>query len=456
MRAIKAVVGFAIILSLTLVIPSSHSFVSAVTSGQIAFGVNLAQMRPPIDDYAFDFNTGVPPQYGVNWLREAAFVDPVHAANFTKLYNQYSAYGYNWELRLDILAVTDLYGTNWTLPDWDSYVTKVVNDFPNVHVWEVGNEVLSGEEQYNTGYLASGNLSLAYFNILKDAYQIIKQHDPSDTVIAFGGQDIFVPGDLALYNSGSFQDDSYELAAQVWANGGANYCDAVSLHIYGDNTGGAWLPNETVTYNGVTSKVTLQQIWNGYINEYEQLTGKPIWFTETGEPIDSPPNDPTPPVIGNSLQKQAAFLTQTFTFLSSFSFTRAIFWFKLVGLSQYYNGNGDLVYTLDDGLFNQDGTARPATSAFQSFSQAVAVPSPTPTELSSPSPSATSTTSTVPTSTPSPTLSHSISPTSSRLPTSTVPEFPNSVLLVTLLVSSTLLFFFKRTVKVKRGVSLDH
>jgi hypothetical protein len=400
-------------------------------------------MRPPIDDYAFAFDASIPPQYGVNWLREAAFVDPVHAANFTQLYNQYAPYGYNWELRLDILAVTDLYGTNWTLPQWDTYVTTVVHDFPNVHVWEVGNEVLSGQTQYNTGYLASGNLSLAYFNILKDAYTIVKQHDSSDTVIAFGGQDIFVPTELAAYNSGNFQDASYQLAAQVWADGGAKYCDAISLHCYGDNTGGAWLPNETVTYNGVTSTLTLQQIWNSYINEYEQLTGKPIWFTETGEPIDTPPNDSTPPVISNSLQKQAAFLTQTFTFLSSFSFTKAIFWFKLVGLSQYYDNSGNFLFTLDDGLFNQDGTARPATEAFQSFAQPTAVSSPTPTAPSN-------------TSTPTPSPSFSASPTSSPSPTNTIPEFQNSVLITTLFASVTLLLFFKHAKKVKSGVSLNH
>jgi hypothetical protein len=160
-------------------------------SNNIAYGANLAQMRPPIDDFAYAFNASVPIQYGVNWLREAAFVDSRYGLNFTRLYDQYAPYGYNWELRLDIQAVTALYGSDWTLQQWDSYVTTAVNNFPNVHVWEVGNEVLSGQAQYNNGYLVeSGNLRLAYFNILKDAYTIVKQRDPSDTIIAFGGQDI--------------------------------------------------------------------------------------------------------------------------------------------------------------------------------------------------------------------------------------------------------------------------
>jgi hypothetical protein len=437
MRRRVAIASFIIVLSFTLIIPSNHNVVQGSgSSSQIAYGVNLTQMRPPIDQYAFAFNPGEPAQYGVSWLREAAFVDPVYSANFTKLYNEYAPYGYNWELRLDIEAVTDLYGSSWTLPQWNQYVTDVVNDFPNVHVFEVGNEVLSGQAQYNTGYLAEGNLSLAYFNILKDAYTIVKQHDPSDTVIAFGGQDIFDPSDVTQYNSGNFQDASYQLAEQAWADGAANYCDAISLHCYGDNTGAAWLPNETVTYKGETSKLTLQQIWNGEINEYEQLTDKPIWFTETGEPIDSPPNDKTPPVIANSLQKQVAFLDQTFTFLSSFSFTKAIFWFKLVGPSQYYN-NDVLVYTTDDGLFNQDGSTRPATLVFQSFALSTSTTSPSPSAAPTAAPSATSTTST-------PTSIPSTKPAGSPSPTSSIPELQGTISIIGLLVSMTLLACAKR------------
>ena len=207
--------------------------------------------------------------------------------------------------------------------------------------------------------------------MLKDTYNIVKQHDASDTVIAFGGNDFFDPAQIALYNTGSFADASYRNAAQVWVYGAANYCDAISLHAYADNTGNAWLLNETPTRNGVTSKFTIQQLWNGSIKAYEQLTGKPIWFTETGEPIDSPPNDSTPPTISNSLQKQAVFLNQTFNLLSSYPFTQAIFWFKLIGPSKYYNTSGVLLFTLDDGLLNQDGTSRPATELFKTFASTI-------------------------------------------------------------------------------------
>jgi hypothetical protein len=367
------IVVFIVVLILGFSLNASCSVASAPI--EIAYGANLTQMRPPIYDYAYAFDASIPAQNGVKWLREAAFVDPRLGPNFTRLYDQFAPYGYTWELRLDIEGVTALHGQNWTLQNWDDYITDVVNAYPNVHVWEVGNEVLNGQEQYNNGYLTqSGNLSTSYFNILKDAYQIVKSHNSSDTVIAFGGQGIFQPDEISLYNSGDFQaDPSYQLAAQVWADGAAQYCDAVSLHAYADNRSAAWLLNETPVYT-IASKLTVQQIWNGYITEYENLTQKPIWFTETGEPIDSPPHDPTPPTIDNSPAKQAAFLNQSFTFLSSFPYTKAVFWFKLVGPPDYYNSNDILVYTLDNALFNQDGTLRPATKAFKAFSATASIP----------------------------------------------------------------------------------
>ena len=411
--------------------------VFAQSSNGIAYGANLMQMRPPIYDFAFAFNASIPKEYGVSWLREAAFVDPLYGPNLTELYNQYAPFGYNWEFRFDVEGVTALYGSSWTLQQWDSYVSDVLKDFPNVHVWEVGNEVLSGQAQYNNGYLASGNLTQAYFNMLKDTYNLVKQHDSSDIVLAFGGNDFFDPTQLSLYNTGSFADASYKNAAQVWADGAANYCDAISLHAYADNTGAAWLLNETPSYNGVTSKYTIQQLWNGSINAYEQLTGKPIWFTETGEPIQSPPNDSTPPIISNSIQKQADYLNQTFSLLSSYPFTRAIFWFKLAGPSEYYSDSGVLLYTLDDGLFNQDGTTRPSTTVYQTFaSTAITNPTPTPTSSSILSP--TPTPSTQPTSS-----SPSIKPTNS--PSPSIPELQSTSVIAMLVASVTACVFLKLT-----------
>lgn len=188
MRASTMISIFLLILLLGVSSWSTHPMASAESSSDIAYGVNLNQMRPPNYYFAFAFNASIPIQYGVNWLREAAFVDPRYGPNLTQLYNQYTPFGYNWEFRFDIEGVTALYGSSWTLPQWDSYVSDVLNAFPNIHVWEVGNEVLSGQTQYNNGYLASGNLTQAYFNMLKDTYNLVKQHDASDIVLSFWRQ----------------------------------------------------------------------------------------------------------------------------------------------------------------------------------------------------------------------------------------------------------------------------
>jgi hypothetical protein len=428
-----------LLISPVITMVNSHITVSADVQSQIAYGANLNQMRPPIYNFAFALDASAPAKYGVSWLREAAFVDQRYGSNLTQLYNMYTSFGYNWEFRFDVQGVTQLYGANWNLQQWDNYVTYSLNAFPDVHVWEVGNEVLSGQAQYNNGYLASGNLTLAYFNMLKDTYNIVKQHDALDTVIAFGGNDFFDPAQLALYNTGSFADASYKNAAQVWAYGAANYYDAISLHAYADNTGNAWLLNETATHNGVTSKFIIEQLWNGSINSYEQLTGKPIWFTETGEPIDSPPNDSNPPTISNSLQKQAVFLNQTFSLLYSYPFTQTIFWFKLVGPSEYFNNSGGLFFTLDDGLLNQDGASRPATEVFKTFALSI-TPTPKPTSTESPTPIMTTSFS------PTPTPIKTTSPSPSTYPTPVTPEF-SSIFIVpfVLIVSITWILFIKKS-----------
>jgi hypothetical protein len=182
-----------LLISPVITMVNSHITVSADVQSQIAYGANLNQMRPPIYNFAFALDASAPAKYGVSWLREAAFVDQRYGSNLTQLYNMYTSFGYNWEFRFDVQGVTQLYGANWNLQQWDNYVTYSLNAFPDVHVWEVGNEVLSGQAQYNNGYLASGNLTLAYFNMLKDTYNIVKQHDALDTVIAFGGNDFFDP-----------------------------------------------------------------------------------------------------------------------------------------------------------------------------------------------------------------------------------------------------------------------
>jgi hypothetical protein len=233
----------------------------------------------------------------------------------------------------------------WTLSDWDEKVSQAVNTYPNVHVWEIWNE----PEWYEGGYLCCDDnvtrMADHYFNMLRDAYKIIKTHNPSDIVIAFGGNTL-------NYWSPDNWDWIWQFTQQVWKLGAANYCDAISLHAY--THGYTYLLNETLW--GVTGS----QYWTMALTSYETLTGKPVWITETGLASNGG---------GVGQERQAAFLNQSFTFFSQLPYVKAVFWFIIEG-----NDNADLVSTGSDmglitmGPLNQQ-TPKPAFYMFQAFSQ---------------------------------------------------------------------------------------
>jgi hypothetical protein len=276
--------------------------------------------------------------------------------------NYYSQANFTWLITIEQQGLVAEKGSNWTISDWDSYVTEVVSQNPNAHYFEILNEVdrtlqcpNSGAEC--TGYLNSlGNPALAYYNMLKDAYQIIEAQNPSAVLIAFGGLSAFDPTRLAQYDSGNFTGTNvYQFAEQVWSYGASKYCDAISVHFY--PKGGYALDQPP----GGPGNPALSQIVTGVVNSYESLTGKPIYFTETGDPMNNPAcaaGDNCYNANINSLASQAQFLSQDFQLLSSFSFTKAILWWNLIGLSSGY----------DMGLYDPTTLqSRPALQAFASI-----------------------------------------------------------------------------------------
>jgi hypothetical protein len=103
------------------------------------------------------------------------------------------------------------------------------------------------------------------------------------------------------------------------------------------------------------------------------LVDKPVWFTETGFPT----NNVTDGEYGsnNSLSKQALFMKEDFSLLTSFSQTRAILWWDLVGYtSGYYFG-----------LFNSTNYTpqQPTMSVFESYAKTSISTSPSITTTSS-------------------------------------------------------------------------
>lgn len=223
-------------------------------------------------------------------------------------------------------------GCNWTLDQWNASVYNAVADYPEVHTWEIWNEPLI--QNFVSGY--ENGSALDYFNMVKSASQIIKSRDPNDTIVCFGGPQVFP--------FSTFQAE-YQFSVQVWSYGASSYCDAVSLHAYSE-------PYYDLNQPVYSSGATLAQEYNYTLGLMENLTRKPIWVTETGIPSDN-----WTAGLNNSLQNQATFLEQDMNLFSSHPFVARVYWFHLFG-----NGSDG-----DFGLLNQTLQPKPAWYSFLQF-----------------------------------------------------------------------------------------
>ncbi len=227
-------------------------------------------------------------------------------------------------------------GCNWTLADWNASVANAIRDYPDVNEWEIYNEPLASI--FISGY--DNGSALNYFNMIKGAYTIIKSKEPNSTVVCFGG--------AMMYPVQSAAAD-YQFYKAVWQYGASRYCDAISLHAYS-------LPYYDLNQS-VYGNVTLGQLYNYTLFMYENMTGKPIWITETGITSNNWVQG-----LNMSQQKQASFLMQDFGLFASHPYVKRVYWFNLQGPA---SGN-----TPDYGLLNA-GTLqpKPAFGAFLYFSR---------------------------------------------------------------------------------------
>ncbi len=219
-------------------------------------------------------------------------------------------------------AQTSRYGCasncNWTLATWNATVEQALADYPEVHQWEIYNEPLI--RQFMGGY--ENGSALNYYNMIRSASEIIKSRDPNATVVCFGGAQTFPFG--AVQNE-------YPFYAQGWSYGAFKYCDAISLHSY-------ILPYYGLNQS-LSGNATVAEELNFTVNLYENLTGKPIWITETGLPS----NGNQTLGISFTEQEQNTFLRQDMEFYSSYPFVSKVYWFHL---------EGAVARGLDYGLLN--------------------------------------------------------------------------------------------------------
>lgn len=235
------------------------------------------------------------------------------------------------------------YKAGWTLDDWNSAVQAAVEQYPEIHIWEVWNEpglygtplrTIPQEKGYFMG--DAGN----YLEMLKSAYGIIKKHSSSDTVIGLGGAGLFRPNNYVAKCETDF-------AQSVCGNGGLNFMDAISVHAY-------TAMQHLLTEGHSWSSETLAQVWSNNLDAYEKLAGKPIWVTEVGLPS----ND-TDQVKGMSPEMQARFMNQALNLLLSKQYVKSIMWWNLMGPSKMQRDFGLIDYT--------NGTVKPAMNEMMRF-----------------------------------------------------------------------------------------
>ena len=184
-----------------------------------------------------------------------------------------------------------------------------------VYAWEIWNE--PNADQFFLGYM--NGTPQNYFDMLKDAYQIIKTESPDATIVAAG----LSPSNEVSYFWKDWLRDFAALSLQ-------NYFDFQGVHIYDD----------------IDTNLKI-------ISETKEIIDKDVWITEIGKP-SGPSNQ------GYSPEDQSSFLKSNFQMLIDMRIP--IFWYQLkdeIGASDpkenYF------------GLFDAQDNPKPASEAFNEF-----------------------------------------------------------------------------------------
>lgn len=198
-----------------------------------------------------------------------------------------------------------------------------------ITAWEVWNE-----QNLSGAWAGESKPSPAeYINFLKTAYWILKQDNPSNTVVM---------GAVAFPES-----TGRDWLDKFFSLGGANYLDAVNMHPYGSNVQSNPNSAPTVAYNNI----------HGLMTKYG--VNKPLWITETGYAADNFWVGVSTTVNENS---KATYLVEAFAYDFSTPGIGVIFWHALRDCSAT-----ELAPFLDFGLYNHDLVAFPAATALIGF-----------------------------------------------------------------------------------------
>ena len=275
---------------------------------------------------------------GVGWVR----IDAADSAttDFQRLKTQ----------NQKILAVLDAEmfhsspTVNFTLEAWQNSVQYYASTFPYVDAWEIWNEPSSTQYPLlGLNVSEPENLNIMadfYFSMVQTASHIIRQYNPSATIVLFGGLTLYSGEDPCLEIDKSF-------ATLLAPRNITDYGDAISVHAY------PWGVNQPCVWGNYSESLTF------YKNLFQAKDGLQYWLTETGQKTD---------VEGEV--GQAKYMTDALDFFQGK--VDRFFWYSLIDYAPGY-GRFGLVGKLPECI------PRPALEVLQDF---IGVPRPTP----SPSP----------------------------------------------------------------------
>jgi len=214
---------------------------------------------------------------------------------------------------------------------WANFTRKAAQYYAprNVHNWIIWNEPEITSDTY--GFEFAGSVE-DYYQLLKVAYQVIKEEDPEATIHLAG---------VTWWHDQSFLRRLFDVALSD-PEGPENdwFFDVVSLHIY---------------FRPETVLSIVEEVQN-LLREYE--FDKKIWLNETNAPPNLDPEWPVDrPAFNVDLEQQAWFMIQS-TSLSLAAGAERVAAYKLIDVMLPEGGESF-------GLVRQDSSQRPAFKAFE-------------------------------------------------------------------------------------------
>jgi hypothetical protein len=223
--------------------------------------------------------------------------------------------------------------------DYVNFVRQAVRRYAplGVHHWEIWNEPNSAT------FWKPAPDAAAYANLLKAAYQAIKEEDPYATVISAG---------LAPATDDGLNIAPVTFLTRVYAAGAGGSMDAVGFHPYSFPA----MPSDAYKWNAwqqmenTSPSLRSVMIQNGDGN-------KKIWMTEYGAPTNGPQGS-----TAVTEQQQADMLNEAYRLAMTFDWAGPMMWYS-------FRDKGTDTSTMENffGLLRSDLSQKPAYSVYLNF-----------------------------------------------------------------------------------------